>query len=181
MPAFSEDSEEAIHLIGKGMRIFQTASLMTSFTLRLAKLAGVLGAEQATTILSGWMDGEPLWFRSYAILNGIYLSEPVEPLAGVRLDPLPQSVEDLPLYLSTYSGSLGYEYLGRTLLTIECGAMPAFFRPPSSLHERVVQIGSVPGLHIDTICRALSLGSVDFCICNRCAGPFHVIPSAGKR
>ena len=24
------------------------------------------------------------------------------------------------------------------------------------------------------------LGSVDFCICNRCAGPFHVIPSAGK-
>ena len=161
MPAFSEDSEEAIHLIGKGMRIFQTASLMTSFTLRLAKLAGVLGAEQVTTILSGWMDGEPLWFRSYAILNGIYLSEPVEPLAGVRLDPLPQSVEDLPLYLSTYSGSLGYEYLGRTLLTIECGAMPAFSRPPSSLHERVVQIGSVPGLHIDTICRALSLGSVD--------------------
>ena len=25
-----------------------------------------------------------------------------------------------------------------------------------------------------------SLGSVDICICNRCAGPFHVIPSAGK-
>ena len=24
------------------------------------------------------------------------------------------------------------------------------------------------------------LGSVDICICNRCAGPFHVIPSAGK-
>ena len=26
----------------------------------------------------------------------------------------------------------------------------------------------------------LLLGSVDICICNRCAGPFHVIPSAGK-
>ena len=24
------------------------------------------------------------------------------------------------------------------------------------------------------------LGSVDICICNGCAGPFHVIPSAGK-
>ena len=24
------------------------------------------------------------------------------------------------------------------------------------------------------------LGCVDICICNRCAGPFHVIPSAGK-
>ena len=27
---------------------------------------------------------------------------------------------------------------------------------------------------------AKTLGSVDICICNRCAGPFHVIPSAGK-
>ena len=27
---------------------------------------------------------------------------------------------------------------------------------------------------------AVRLGCVDICICNRCAGPFHVIPSAGK-
>ena len=26
----------------------------------------------------------------------------------------------------------------------------------------------------------IELGCVDICICNRCAGPFHVIPSAGK-
>ena len=31
-----------------------------------------------------------------------------------------------------------------------------------------------------TLCFCVSLGSVDICICNRCAGPFHVIPSAGK-
>ncbi len=159
MPAFSEDGDDAIHLIGRGMRCFQSASPMTSFTLGLAKAAVVLGPEEVTAILFGWMDGEPLWFRSYAILDGIYLSEPVKPLDGLRLDPLPQSVDDLPLYLPTdlNRASPGYEYVGRTLLTIECGSKPALFRPPSSLHERVVQTGSVPGLAIDTICRALSL------------------------
>ena len=40
-----------------------------------------------------------------------------------------------------------------------------------------------PGKVMDDITFVRShwwLGSVDICICNRCAGPFHVIPSAGK-
>lgn len=161
MPAFSEDSEGAIHLIGRGLRVFQTSSPLTSFTLALAKASAIWGAGQVTSTLSDWIDGEPLWFRSYAVLNGIYLSQPLEPLDGVRLDPLPQSVEDLPVSLQAtlYSGQPGHQYLGQTLLSIECGVMPALFCPPHSLHERIVQICTAGGLGIDTICRALSLAT----------------------
>ena len=34
--------------------------------------------------------------------------------------------------------------------------------------------------HDGDVSNEWELGSVDICICNRCAGPFHVIPSAGK-
>ena len=63
---------------------------------------------------------------------------------------------ELLLELETQLSILLLEYIDPETRRVGC-AMPAFFRPPSSLHERVVQIGSVPGLHIDTICRALSL------------------------
>ena len=49
------------------------------------------------------------------------------------------------------------KYMGRTLLSVDRYAIPAFFRPPSSPQEIVVRSGSIGGLSMDTICRALSL------------------------
>ena len=83
---------------------------------------------------------------------------------------------------------------------------PASGRPAQEVDNITIAHSGVSGLHalvneksLDVIITAPStdsslvnslqelhdfalhaLGSVDICICNRCAGPFHVIPSAGK-
>ena len=46
--------------------------------------------------------------------------------------------------------------------------------------DEFVAQASARDLNIRDRLDAQSLGCVDICICNRCAGPFHVIPSAGK-
>ena len=58
-------------------------------------------------------------------------------------------------------------------------------RPMMTEMREVVRTGSVDYIFVyvyDRLSRDPidTLGSVDICICNRCAGPFHVIPSAGK-
>ena len=53
-------------------------------------------------------------------------------------------------------------------------ARAASIRDPNRRRDIFSRIHQKIGGHRDT------LGSVDICICNRCTGPFHVIPSAGK-
>ena len=65
------------------------------------------------------------------------------------------------------------------LLALICLAAKGVIQNPNTWGA-LVQTFWVPAFLTIGALSYLKLGSVDICICNRCAGPFHVIPSAGK-
>ena len=157
MPHFGKDSNETPIMTSDGMRTIQTDSPLNCFAQGLVRGAAILGVERAATLLSEWLQGQPIKYRTCAILNGIFLSEPVESMVGLRLDPLPQSDGALPIHLPQGGGLHSWTYAGHTMLSIDCTASPVFFRPPANPRTLIVQMTPTPNLSIDTICQGLSL------------------------
>ena len=107
-----------------------------------------------------WREGrDPVRYRTAALLNGVAFTNPLSPLAGVDIEPLPLSADELPVHLPKSSGMSAADYLGRTVLYIQHEASPAFFRPGTTSPDEVVAVQDVAGVEFDTVCRALSLES----------------------
>ncbi len=135
------------------------SSPVESFIESLVKGAAVAGPESLVNRLLCWLAGDPIEYRIAAILNGITVSEPIEPIDGVLIEPLPISADRLPVHLSDRLGMSADQYLGRTVVYLEQHASPAIFRPDSKSVAELVEVSAVAGLDFDTVCAGISLES----------------------
>lgn len=126
----------------------------------IVKGAAVLGPERVTCQISSWLQGEPVKYKTIALLNALPIKEPVEIEDGVRIDILPFSTDKLPANLPRPIGGMSAEeYMGRPILVVDSTASPAFFRPQPDRSGANVRAASKLKLNIDTFCQALSLNS----------------------
>ncbi|MDE0529566.1 MAG: hypothetical protein OXH85_12890 [Truepera sp.] len=140
----------------------------------LLKPAATLGSERVVELLLGWIDGEPLHFRSEALLSGATVGQPLALTeAGVRIDPLPESPADLaaslpPLSAGLYSDRSFYGAFRKGVrLSIDCRLGPVFYKPSKDETDRpdfrgTWIHGKIPAPPPFMFCEALSLA------CNHC-------------
>lgn len=125
----------------------------------LIKGAAVIGAERVTHLLSGWLQGKPVEYRTSALLNGLPVREPLAPVNGIRIEPLPLSTGELPASLPRHRGMAVEDYLGRTVVSVDSSAAPALFHPQVKPSEQNVHANNVGDVDIDTVTQGLSLES----------------------
>ena len=136
------------------------SSPVVSFAKALIKGAAVSGPETVASQLLRWQEGiDPVRYRTASLLNGVAFTKPLSPLAGVDIEPLPLSADELPVHLPKFSGMSAADYRGRTVLYIQHEASPALFRPGARSTDGVVAVQDVAGFDFDTVCKALSLES----------------------
>ena len=143
--------------LGNGMASISSASPLDVFAQGLVRASVVLGVENVISLVSGWMEGEPVKYRMSALLNELYISAPATPIHGVHIEPLPLSSDELPASLPRLGRLPASDYLGRTIVSIDCDATPALFRPPPMRKSPDIQVEAVPSIGINEICQALSL------------------------
>ena len=144
----------------------ECVSSVEVFAMSLIKGAAVLGAKRVALLLFGWLQGKPVRYKIIALLNSLSVKGPTLLEDGVRLESLPLSTDRLPISLPGQLNLPAKEYLGRTILAIECTASPVFFRPLSDSLRHCVKANSKAIAKIGTYCQALALESnsyVDTC------------------
>ncbi len=125
----------------------------------LIRGAAIMGTAELVNMLSRWLEGEPVRYRTSAVLNGLYLNDTLTPVPGIRIQPLPQSTDGAFGSLPVLRGSVIEDFLGRSVLSIASVARPAFFRPEEDGNRSVVRAEFASGVGLDTVCQALALES----------------------
>ena len=152
-------NDQRITCQANGLLSVECVSSLNNFTIGLVKAAAILGAERVICLLSEWLEGKPVEYRTSALLNGVIVSEPLTPIDGVHIEPLPLSSDELTAHLPRRDGMSAEDYLGRTVLSIDCTASPALFRPQTDESGENVHAQAVAtNIDIDIVCQALSLG-----------------------
>ena len=137
-------------------------STVADFTKGVIKGAAVLGSERVTHLLSDWLEGKPVKYRTSAILNGPPVKAPLNPFDGVHIEPLPLSTDRLDASLPRRRGTsenVVFDYLGRTLVSIDSEVKPALFHPKTRPSAQNIQVKPIGGVNIATVCQAVSLES----------------------
>ena len=137
-------------------------STVADFIKGVIKGAAVLGSERVTHLLSDWLEGKPVKYRTSAILNGPPIKASLKPFDGVHIEPLPLSSNRLDARLPRYrekEANAVFDYLGRTLVSIDSEVKPALFRPETRPSAQDIQVKPIGGVNIATVCQALSLES----------------------
>ena len=132
------------------------------FARALVKGAALVGSQRVARLLADWLDGQPVRYRTCGVLNGINIKAPLEPLAGIRITPLPWSSDELPNDLPIVSSSAPEDYLGRTIIYVDTKATPPLFRPGPDGVPNPVQASSECIAGVDAVCEALALESDEF-------------------
>ena len=150
--------------IGNGLAYLRggvTELALTLLTKNLIRSAAILGPERVVQRLYEWESGEPINYRSCAILFGLSLDEPLAMDQGIRFEKLPTSWPELESYLPLGSTMhLGYgDLMGALKVTIDCSAVPVFYKPgvTEPTHKRTWTHGIVPENLLDILCEVLSL------------------------
>ncbi len=136
-------------------------SSINRFGTTMTKWAAVRGVDSVVDLLAAWTRGEPFAYRTCAVI-GLTLQQPLRPIEGVRITPLPLSTAQLPSGLPKRNDIQRSAYLGHAVLSIETFATPALFRPASK-HQHAVRDDLVHDLDFDLVLQALSL-ECDACI-----------------
>lgn len=150
---------------------------LPEFAREVVTAGATLGPKETIRMLFGWIEGGPLCYQTKALLTGVNVDQPLVLEGGLRIEQLPKSSSELLPYHHAPPSMLGSadsyaELLESTLLSVDCEAIPAFYRPPSSGSSwenirRSRKVSQIPEFSIDTFCEALSLA------CNhaiRCRG-----------
>ena len=127
------------------------------FAETLVRGAAIIGAEKLAGLLSGWLKGEPVRYRTCAILNGLYLRTSIEPLPGITLEPLPLTTAAAFGSIPVHFGDSVENYRGRTRVNVESTAAPAFVRPKGGRTGLQVSAGFVAAVSMQGISQALAL------------------------
>ena len=131
---------------------------METFARALVRGAVVLGTESVVELVSGWVRGERVLYCMRAILNGDgILGEPLSPMAGVLIESLPFSADQVSDYLPKGKGRSPSDYLGRMVVTIDHSANPPLFLPKDGRTVQASRLTGVPGADVEAACDALSL------------------------
>lgn len=137
-------------------------SPVRDFARSLLKGAAILDPETMSQLITGWLRGQSVAYKTRAVLNALPVRRPLQLDNGVRIDLLPRLTDELPANLPGHMGMAAEEYLDRTLLSIDCTAKPAFFRPASAEAEPDLKVVSRLNVHLQTFCHALALESNSF-------------------
>ena len=137
-------------------------SKVSDLTEAFVVAAGCLGADRATEMLVQWTAGEPLRYRTCALLPYVTINQTLQ-AGGVRLEELPASVDMLPSSLPLTGSIAVEEFLRAVVLSVETHARPVFFRPEAGEdQEHKVQPTCVLGdepLVMETFCESISLAA----------------------
>ena len=144
-----------------GIYTHSHASSINRFSATIIKWAAVLGIDRVTDLLAGWARGEPLTYRTCAVI-GLTLNKPIEPASGIKITPLPWSTAELPPGLPKRNDIRPSAYLGHALLSVGTVVKPSLFRPGSRYNQNVVKGKLAQGIGFNLISEALSLE------CNAC-------------
>lgn len=134
-------------------------SSMDDLAKELVQEAALMGIEKMADMLSHWVEEESVTYRTSAILNGLYLSEDVNPFPGIWIESLPRATDGDFGSVYIRGRSSTEDYLGRTILSIESIASPAFFRPKEEGDRDIVKARFAPNIGMDNVCQALALES----------------------
>ena len=158
--AFSVGSESFVQLTAHadGVMSFEWTSQVETFARALVRGAAVLGSESVASLVSEWTRGQPVEYQTRSILNGAgILSEPLNPVAGVRIESLPLATDQFRDHVPMTGGMSMSDYLGRMVLTIDHSAAPPLFRPQGEATVQASRATAVEGLDFAAVCEALSL------------------------
>ena len=144
-----------------GVYTESNVSSIDRFGTTITKWAAVRGVDSVVDLLAAWTRGEPFAYRTCAVI-GLTLQQPLRPIDGVRITPLPLSTAQLPSGLPKQNKFQRSAYLGHAVLSIDTLAAPALFRPASK-HQHAVRGDLVHDLDFDLVLQALSL-ECDACI-----------------
>lgn len=161
-----------LHVIHQAFERRYKISTLGNFRDYLIVAAAVLGSDRMAGIVGAWVGGEPLRFRVMALLAGVRIDRPIALDSGIGLEQLPASSVDLPESLPGLGAVAPTSYLGGVVLSVQCEAAPALFKPKTdeSGHwdfpedEQQYSWG-LDERSIDSFCEALSLS---FSGCVRC-------------
>ena len=134
-----------------------SATALDDFAKAVIRGSALVGSEKLEELLTGWKHGEPIRYRDCAILNGITINESFTPIHGARIEVLPRSTAELPSYLPKISSVRPNEYLGRSVVAIDCEASPALFRPNSHYQHDRVEARTDCAADFQIVCQTLSL------------------------
>ena len=152
-PGFSEGLSVAW---GNGLVSMSSVTELENFAKAAIQGSALVGSGKLEGLLTSWNQGEPIRYRACAILNGINIKGSLTPIDGARIDALPRSTAELPSFLP--KSRVGPdEYLGRTVVSIDCEASPALFRPSSNYRHDVVEARMNCAADFQTVCQTLSL------------------------
>ena len=141
-----------------GVMSFEWTSQVEAFARALVRGSAVLGSESTASLVSEWTRGQPVEYETRSILNGAgILSEPLNPVAGVRIESLPLATDQFRDYVPVTGGMSMSDYLGRMVLTIVHSAAPPLFRPQGESTVQASRATAVEGLDFAAVCEALSL------------------------
>ena len=156
-PGARSDATTQVRFEYNTLPVGQFVSSLDTFVRSLVRAAAILGSERVTSLFSGWLEGEPLRYRTSTVIDVPGLEDSLELVAGVRTDPLPRSTDKLPASLYKAAGDTGEEYIGRTLLSVDYLISPPLFRPRIDQSEVVVNASPKSNVDVQTVCQALSL------------------------
>ena len=150
--------------IGYGLTMLMGGSeqlTVAKFAQIVIRAAALLGPERITRLVFGWAEGEPLRYRTNAVLCGISADQPLKLGEGIHFIGLPKSSAELRAHLPSDSGM---HYGSMSLLSgvkvlIDCEATPALYKPRetrASLEQRW-SYGRLRPSSLDTLCETLSL------------------------
>lgn len=145
-----------------GLRAESCVTASVAFARALVKGSALVGSGTVGSLLANWVEGQPVRYRTCAILNGINIRAPLEPVAGIRITALPWSSDELPSDLPFLSSRAPQNYLGRTIIYVDTIATPPLFRPGPGGARNPVQASSECIADVDAVCEALALESDDF-------------------
>ena len=162
-PRVSYDyANESSTLQSDGLSAVSCITALKVFAKALVKGSALVGSRTVGSLLVAWVEGQPVRYRTCAILNGINIKASLEPVAGIRVAPLPWSSDELPGDLPFLSSRAPEDYLGRTVIYVDTIATPPLFRPAPIGIPYPVQASSGSTADVDAVCEALALESDDF-------------------
>ncbi len=154
--------------IGDGDHMwYQGVSSVNDFAKGLIRAAALLGPSRAADLVEGWSRGEPVHYKTVALLGGgVAPSGLLTPGDGILIYSLPIYSDEIRFSVIEASSSPVNSLLGQSLLELETHTRPALFRPVGDRAsdaevETSTALGEIP---IETFCLALSL------VCNRRIG-----------
>ena len=156
-----EAGDEKSQFEANGLCIDSCVTPVSNFSRAIVKGSALVGSERVVSLLDGWVKGEPIRYRSCAILNGITVKQSVAPLDSISIEVLPFSTDNLPVGLSQNVSVSAEHYLGRTVVAINAAASPALFRPGGEQMDDVVTAATDSSVGMDVVCQTLSLVSND--------------------